>query len=186
MVQNPSVADRLTNLALDARDGDRRALERFVAETQADVWRLCRYLGGGLDPDDLAQETFERAIGSLPGFRGDAAARTWLLSIARRTCVDATRRAQRRRRLDLRLRGSRSEGVVAPSEAVELDDLLARLDPDRRAAFVLTQVLGLRYDETAEVLGCPVGTVRSRVARARDALVAGLQADDEGVGGASG
>lgn len=75
---------------------------------------------------------------------------------------------------------------MAPSEAVELDDLLARLDPDRRAAFVLTQVLGLRYDETAEVLGCPVGTVRSRVARARDALVAGLQADDEGVGGASG
>jgi RNA polymerase sigma-70 factor (ECF subfamily) len=54
---------------------------------------------------------------------------------------------------------------------VELDEVLAQLDDDRRAAFVLTQVLGLRYDEAADVLGCPVGTIRSRVARARGDLV---------------
>ncbi len=58
-----------------------------------------------------------------------------------------------------------------PSESAELDDLLAMLDRDRRAAFVTTQVLGLRYDEAAELLGCPIGTIRSRVARARADLV---------------
>ena len=66
---------------------------------------------------------------------------------------------------------------------VELDDVLAHLDPDRRAAFVLTQVLGLRYDEAAEVLDCPVGTIRSRVARARGDLVAMMrepEADTDG------
>jgi RNA polymerase sigma-70 factor (ECF subfamily) len=66
--------------------------------------------------------------------------------------------------------------VVAPdlSGRVDLDDVLARLDDDRRSAFVLTQVLGLQYDEAAEVLDCPVGTIRSRVARARGDLVAML------------
>jgi RNA polymerase sigma-70 factor (ECF subfamily) len=70
--------------------------------------------------------------------------------------------------------------VPGPATAAELDDVLAALDPDRRAAFVLTQLLGLRYDETAEVLGCPIGTVRSRVARAREDLVAAL-ADRDGL-----
>ena len=91
--------DHLTRLLVAAKDGDRRALERFVAETQADVWRVCRYLGDRDDADDLAQETYERAIGSIHRFRGDGSARGWLLTIARRTCVDHTRRASRRRRL---------------------------------------------------------------------------------------
>ena len=55
---------------------------------------------------------------------------------------------------------------------VDLDDLLGRLDDDRRTAFVLTQVLGMYYDEAADVIGCPVGTVRSRVSRARLDLAA--------------
>ena len=59
-------------------------------------------------------------------------------------------------------------------EGVALRALLAELDPDRREAFVLTQVVGLSYAEAAEVCGCPVGTIRSRVARARDHLVAAL------------
>ena len=58
------------------------------------------------------------------------------------------------------------------SGRIVLDDVLAHLDPDRRSAFVLTQVFGLQYDEAAEVLDCPVGTIRSRVARARVDLVA--------------
>ncbi len=61
--------------------------------------------------------------------------------------------------------------MVDPTGRADLDDLLRSLDDDRRAAFVLTQVLGLHYDEAAEVLGCPIGTVRSRVSRARTDLV---------------
>ena len=186
--------DHLTRLLLDARDGDRAALERFVAETQADVWRLCRYLGDAVDADDLAQETYERAIGSLHRYRADGPARGWLLTVARRVCVDHTRRAQRRRRRDGAVRDDHVAGggtgrllVGDETERVALDDLLSALDDDRRGAFVLTQVLGLRYDEAAEVLGCPVGTIRSRVSRARvdlaDLLVAD-ETDERAPGGA--
>jgi len=169
------VVDHLTNLLVAARDGDRDALERFVSETQGDVWRLCRYLGDAQYADDLAQETYERAIGSLHRYRAEGPARGWLLTIARRTCVDHTRRAARRRRLDDRVqRTVTTAGSLEgpdPTGRVDLDHLLDALDDDRRSAFVLTQVLGLHYDEAAEVLECPIGTVRSRVSRARADLV---------------
>lgn len=134
--------DHLTNLLIAARDGDRDALERFVSETQADVWRLCRYLGDPGHADDLAQESYERAIGALHRYRADGPARGWLLTIARRTCVDHTRRAVRRRRLDQRVMrtstaGTLSGAVVDSTGRVDLDELLAALDDDRRAAFVL-------------------------------------------------
>lgn len=170
--------DHLTRLLLAARDGDRPALERFIAETQADVWRLCRYLGDAQQADDLAQESYERAIASVHRYRGDGPARSWLLTIVRRTCADATRRSVRRRRTDRAVHhdstaGSLTGSVVAPDHSgrVDLDDVLGDLDDDRRAAFVLTQVLGLHYDEAADIIGCPVGTIRSRVARARADLV---------------
>jgi RNA polymerase sigma-70 factor, ECF subfamily len=175
---NTGVVDHLTNQLIAARDGDRDALERFVAETQGDVWRLCRYLGDAAHADDLAQESYERAIGSLHRYRAEGPARGWLLTIVRRTCVDHTRRAVRRRRLDQRVMQDADTGSperatvqIDPTGRVDLDELLCALDDDRRAAFVLTQVLGMHYDEAAEVLGCPIGTVRSRVSRARADLV---------------
>lgn len=179
--------DELTRAARAARSGDAAALARFVRDSQADVWRLAAHLVDRQAADDLTQEVYERAIKSLPSFRGDASARTWLLAIARRTCVDEIRRRTRVRRRDDRL-----EVEAATASAVDLggdhgmvdlDDLLAGLDPDRRAAFVLTQLLGYGYAEAAEVCGCPVGTIRSRVARARADLVAGwseAEADVEG------
>jgi RNA polymerase sigma-70 factor (ECF subfamily) len=170
--------DHLTSLLTRARDGDAAALERFIRETQADVWTLCRYLGDAAHADDLAQETYERAIASVHRYRAEGAARGWLLTIARRVCVDHTRRAVRRRRLDQTVLHDTIAGLhgAAPTTAdaagrIELDQLLAALDEDRKAAFVLTQVLGQHYDEAAEILGCPIGTVRSRVSRARRDLV---------------
>lgn len=170
--------DRLTRLLTQAQAGDREALESFVASTQSDVWRLCRYLGDERDADDLTQETYERAIGSLHRYRADGAARGWLLTIARRVCVDHTRRAVRRRRRDGHLRDQAAAGRTATpfrdddAGRVALETVIGQLDTDRRAAFVLTQSMGLSYDEAAEVLGCPIGTIRSRVARARADLVA--------------
>lgn len=162
-------------LALAARDGDQVALAEFVRRSQAQVGKLCWHLAGRDLADDVTQDTYLRAIGSLRAYRGDASARTWLLSIARRASADALRRTVRRRRLMSRLAHARPTPV--PSPTAPLDLLLGSLDSDRRDAFVLTQLVGLTYGEAAEVCGCPVGTIRSRVARARDVLVDDLGED---------
>lgn len=164
--------DDLTRLAFAARDGDRVALAAFIRGSQADVWRYCAYLVDPPSADDLTQDVYVRALGALDRFRGDASARTWLLAIARRTCADALRRRTRRRRSEPAVTSPPSE--PDPSGAVALEHLVAGLAPDRRAAFVLTQVLGLSYAEAAEACDVPVGTIRSRVARAREDLGAAL------------
>lgn len=166
----------LTALALAAGRGDRVALERFVRMSYPDVWRFCAHLAGSDNADDLAQDTFVRVIPALRSFEGRSSARTFVLAIARRACVDWIRRRQRRSRLMGRL-ASQPLDVASPAGAshVELDLLVTELDPERREAFVLTQVLGLSYAEAAEVCGCPVGTIRSRVARARMDLMGRLE-----------
>lgn len=174
--------DELTRLALAAGRGDRRALEAFVRRSQPDVWRLCAHLTDRGAADDLTQDTYLRALGALGRFRGDASARTWLLSIARRACADHVRRAVRRRSLLERVRGTVDAGTdgTTPDRTgeIDVDAAVAGLGADRRDAFVLTQVLGLSYEEAAAVCDCPVGTIRSRVSRARADLVRALDAGD--------
>lgn len=162
--------DELTALALLARRGDTVAAAEFVRATQADVWRLCVHLGSRATADDLTQETYARAFAALHRFAGRSSARTWLLAIARRVCADAVRAA-------VRDRGLSPAARTAPDHAdsVALHALLDALDDDRRDAFVLTQLVGLSYAEAADVCGCPLGTIRSRVARARADLVAGVR-----------
>jgi RNA polymerase sigma-70 factor (ECF subfamily) len=170
--------DEVTACAVAARRGDRDALERFIAATQRDVWRFVAHLDSPASADDLTQETYLRALRSLPGFAGRSAARTWLLAIARRVVIDHIRQAKVRPRTTAvdDWRGVVEENQSAVSvpgfdEGIALADLLSRLDPQRREAFVLTQITRLPYREAAEVCGCPVGTIRSRVARARDDLI---------------
>ena len=162
--------DELTAVALRARRGDAAAATAFVRATQADVWRLCAHLGSVAQTDDLTQDTYARAFASLHRFLGRSSARTWLLSIARRACADAVRSAQRARRVPV----SATRTVEDPAGSVAMRALVAALEPERREAFVLTQIVGLSYAETADVCSCPVGTIRSRVARARADLVAAL------------
>ena len=175
--------DDLERLAAAAVDGDPLAAAALVRATQSDVWRLCAALGDRQSADDLTQETYLRAFGSLHRFEGRSSLRTWLLSIARRVCADAVR-SRRRRRLTLVREDADLEALGAGNDAdrvgegAAVADLLARLSPDRREAFVLTQLLGLPYAEAAEVASCPVGTIRSRVARARADLVEALGEDD--------
>ncbi len=160
--------DDLTRLALDAGTGDRLALGAFIRSSQTEVWRLCVYLVGREDADDVAQEVFVQAWLALPGFRGESSARTWLLTIARRVCVKERNRLRRPRAVEPGLRQSVANDQ---SEAVVLEDLVMRLDPDRRLAFGLTQWLGLSYEEASRVCGCEIGTIRSRVSRARRSLI---------------
>jgi RNA polymerase sigma-70 factor (ECF subfamily) len=175
-----ALVEGLTWLASRAATGDRAALGSFVAQSQADVWRLCAHLVEPSSADDLTQEVYLRALPALTSFRADASARSWLLAIARNTCMDELRRRTRGRALVERLR-RRAETVppVEPDRSglVEIDEAVRSLDPDRRDAFVLTQVLGLSYREAAEVCGCEIGTIRSRVARARGQLIERLVDD---------
>lgn len=174
-------ADDVTRWALAAAGGDDHAMGLFVRTTQTNVWRLCAHLGSQGAADDLTQETYLRAFRSLPTFAARSSAMTWLLSIARRVCADFVREQRRApvliRRPDLAPEADQAhpqEGDFTSYAA--LRDLIERLEPERREAFVLTQVLGASYAEAAEVCRCPIGTIRSRVARARDDLVASVQA----------
>jgi RNA polymerase sigma-70 factor, ECF subfamily len=161
-------------LALRAARGDRAAFEAVCTELADDVWRYCRALAGEEElARDAAQDTFVRAATAIARYRGDAPVRVWLLSIARRAVADAIRREQRHRR-------SRPVAEVptgsAPDHAghVDVQHLIAALDEPLRQAFVLTQVIGLSYEEAAEAAGVRIGTIRSRVHRARERLVAAM------------
>lgn len=168
-----SATEEATCWALAAREGDPVAQAAFVRTTQAEVWRFAAALVDRDSADDLTQDTYLRAFRALPAFEGRSSARTWLLGIARRSCADHLRTLARQRRLDSRLTAHAHTDHPYPDPAGHLGtaDLLRRLPVDRREAFVLTQVLGLPYAQAAAVAGVPVGTIRSRVARARAELV---------------
>jgi RNA polymerase sigma-70 factor (ECF subfamily) len=168
--------DELTRLAAAARGGDPCDMAAFIRASRRQVWALCANLVDEDTADDLTQETYLRVFRTLRSFRHDSSARTWLLSIARHVCMDELRQRVRRRRRDylfaaaLDTEPSHRDGT----DETEVRELLDRLDVDRRAAFVLTQLIGLSYDEVAAICRCPVGTIRSRVARARADLIAEL------------
>lgn len=185
-MNDPVRDDRqITAWARAAGAGDRLAADAFVRATQRDVWQLTAYLTDPQRAEDLTQETYLRAIGSLPRFAGRSTARTWLLSIARRVVTDHIRARYRRPRatsMDWRTAADqqhfRLHGAAAGfTDLVETTQLLAGLEPRRREALVLTQILGLDYAEAATICDCPIGTIRSRVARARADLLAAVHHD---------
>lgn len=165
--------EELSRLALAARRGEPGALAAFIEAGYEQVRRLCAGLVDEQSAADLTQETFVRAVSGLRRYRADAPALTWLLAIARHTCVDELRTRTRQRSRHGRISAQLDRTATSPDPASEVSvrDLIARLDPDRRAAFVLTQLLRLPYDQAARICGCPPGTIRSRVARARDDLI---------------
>jgi RNA polymerase sigma-70 factor (ECF subfamily) len=173
-VYPPPALDAPTRWAIAARSGDSAAQAAFVRATQAEVWRFVAALVDVEAADDLTQETYLRAFRALPQFEARSSVRTWLLGIARRTCADHLRGVIRRRRLEARLA---TESLTVsphpdPSGQISAAALLNRLSAQRREAFVLTQLLGLSYEQAAATLEVPIGTIRSRVARARADLVA--------------
>lgn len=166
--------DRLLSYARAAQHGDDVALGHLVRGTQGVVWRFCCNLSSQQEADDLTQEVYIRATRNIAQYRGDAPVVSWLLSIARHVCADQVRRNQRRSRLATRVRNERTPTSMTPG-TLELDQLVEALDPDRRVAFVMTQVLGLSYEEAAAACDCPIGTIRSRVARARHDLMTAVR-----------
>lgn len=180
--------DGASLLVSEAVAGDQVALGQIVRLTQRDIRRYISLHAGVGETDDLTQETYLRAIGALPTFEGRSSLRTWLLVIARRVVIDDIRRKMARPRTvstdgwqelaDHARSSSRPDGD-GRGDLVDLELLLADLTGERREALVLTQVLGLTYQEAAEICRCPIGTVRSRVARGRADLLQMTRADDD-------
>lgn len=180
--QTGSDDQAVTALAVAAARGNPAALEAFIKATQRDVWRFVAYLCDGASADDLTQETFLRAIGAIPRFSARSSARTWLLAIARRVVADHIRYLQSRPRTapgaDPEQLLHRERPARGFEDLVEVTAMITALNADQREALLLTQLLGLSYREAAAVCDCPVGTIRSRVARARDALLADTEGDE--------
>jgi RNA polymerase sigma-70 factor, ECF subfamily len=173
--------EELGTLLGRAASGDLPAQQAFVQRTIDDVWRFCAHLVGVDRADDATQDTYLRALRSLGSYRGDASARAWVIGVARNTCLDLHRCAGRQRRLVERVAQQPYDDVAPRGALAGVDgsaDHVRALAPERREAFVLTQVLGFSYEEAAALVGCPVGTIRSRVARARRELLVALDADD--------
>ena len=160
----------LERLAASAREGDSSALQELASLLQPSVWRFAYHLSGNREiAEEACQETWARVIRALPGFRAESSITTWLLAIARRVTAgllaDQRRNSQRSASATFNPPPSQSSTASIEIE-LELDRLPARL----REALILTQVVGLTYEETAFLAGVKVGTIRSRVFRARSAL----------------
>ena len=166
--------------------GDKNAFNLLVSKYQHKVASLVtRYVSNQSDVSDVVQEAFIKAYRALPEFRGESAFYTWLYRIAVNTAKNYLT-AQGRRPPDLDVDCSDAElqeGAEAMHELANPENLilsaeiqrmvvatLESLPEDLRTAITLREIEGLSYEEIAEIMGCPVGTVRSRIFRARDAI----------------
>ena len=170
--------------------GDQKAFELLVIKYQRKIERLIGRMVRDVDlVQDIAQETFIRAYRALPQFRGDSAFYTWLYRIAvntaKKTLVELKRDPlvtesarggsdddDETSRVENELsEGETPEAVLASKEiAATVSAANEALSEDLRQAITLREIEGLSYEEIAEVMNCPIGTVRSRIFRAREAI----------------
>jgi RNA polymerase sigma-70 factor (ECF subfamily) len=162
------------------------SFDELVIEYQDSIYNyVCKMVGHSSDAEDLAQDVFVKAYQSLGNFRGDCSYRTWLFRIATNLCVDTYRRRGRRDRntfsLDQPLDGDEGEMRLEipdwdsdPLRVLSRKDLQAVVQaaidslPDKlRSVVLLYDIEGLAYEEIAEILNCPLGTVKSRLFNAR-------------------
>jgi len=166
--------------------GDRSAFDLLVLKYQHRVLKLVgRFVSNQAEAEDVAQEAFLKAYRALPSFRGESAFYTWLYRIAINTAKNSLV-ATRRRPVDFDLdlqdpdqydRHARLKEVDTPERVLLTEEIrqvvqgaMEQLPEDLRTAIVLRELDGLSYEEIAEAMDCPVGTVRSRIFRAREAI----------------
>ncbi|HMV38701.1 MAG TPA: RNA polymerase sigma factor RpoE [Plasticicumulans sp.] len=179
-----SVADQ--ELVLRVQKGDKRAFDILVSKYQYKIVKLVtRYVHDQTEALDVAQEAFIKAYRALSGFRGDSAFYTWLYRIAINTAKNYLV-AQGRRPPGSDIDATEAEQYESAALLKEIDTperLLLRdeieatifraieaLPEDLRTAITLREIEGMSYEEIAQSMGCPIGTVRSRIFRAREAI----------------
>lgn len=147
-----------------AQRGDRDAYADLVAEHYAPVYRFCARRIGPNAAEDAAQETFVSAQRSISRYAGSSSFGTWLFGIANNVC----RTLSRRRKLEINTMRAWSEASAPEGESTLVDRevlrrALGKLSDEHREVVLMHEVEGLAYGEIAEVLGVPVGTVKSRL-----------------------
>ena len=180
-----ALSDGDDKLVKRAKKGDSRAFDLLVLKYQGRVAQLVsRYVNNAAEVEDVTQEAFIKAYRALPKFRGDSAFYTWLYRIAANAAKNHLVALGRRPTTDLALDDSESYEVPgrlkdheSPDEVImgqQLDAVISQaidaLPLELKAALTLREFEGLSYDDIAEVLECPIGTVRSRIFRAREAI----------------
>ena len=181
-----------------ARSGDHRAFEALVLKYQDRIYRLIQRLVSNADVvDDLAQEVFIRAYRSLGDFKGESSLYTWLYKIALNLCRNHYR-TQGRRPAHEELDETDGATGLATAEGTPEDEAFRRefwehlrrgldeLPAEQREAVVFADLEGMSYEDMADVMGVPIGTVRSRIFRGRRALPGRLAAFHSGKTGAVG
>ena len=168
-----------------AQRGDLRAFDLLVLKYQGRIGALVsRYIADAGEVEDVTQEAFIKAYRALSKFRGDSAFYTWLYRIAANAAKNHLVAKGRRPGADATIEdaeafddgglvsetGSPEAMAMGDELAVVVEQALQSLPEELRAALTLRELEGLSYDDIAEVLGCPVGTVRSRIFRAREAI----------------
>ena len=162
-----------------AREGDLGAFEELVRMYQADVFRFSWHLTRDRSlAEDVTQEAFLRAFRFFGSYRGDSKFSSWIMRIARNCAMDTLRR---QKSFLARHEGEyeRAGSPVDPIARVELDAALRSISDSHREPFLLIEVFGLSYQEAADILGVRVGTVKSRMHRARQALCRALEVEEE-------
>jgi RNA polymerase sigma-70 factor (ECF subfamily) len=174
-------SDDVGSAVLDrARNGDQEAFAALVHVYDRRLRGLAyRILGDPDRMDDALQEVYVRAFRALPRFRGDARLSTWLFRITYNACLDELARARKVAYLPLDELAGQASAAPEPDEALgvrgELEAALAALSPEERAVVLLVDGEGFDYSEASEILGIPVGTVASRLNRARTTLRGSLR-----------
>jgi len=164
-----------------AREGDLGAFEELVRAYQGDLWRFTySYTRDRALAEDATQEAFIRAYRFLSSFRGDSRFTSWLFRIARNCALDIIR--ARKGQEERALRAPDPIGPPDPAARMELQTALAAVSEDHREPFLLIEVFGLSYQEAADVLHLRVGTVKSRMHRARAAMMGALAVEEEDAG----
>ncbi len=163
-------------LIVAAAQGDRGAFAELVRAYQSVIWRfLVGLLGDRALAEDVTQDTLLRVYLKLPTFAYRSKFSTWVLAIARNAGIDAMRKRGRSQVLTRSVTDLKPQMTTpSPSTRVDVEMAIATLPPKLREAFVVVEIVGLRYEEAAEVLRIPVGTVKSRVFNARRHLIAEL------------
>lgn len=189
-----AMSDREADQALveQVQRGDKRAFELLVAKYQRKIFRLLsRLIRDSAEIEDVAQEAFIKAYRALPNFRGESAFYTWLYRIAINTAknylVAQGRRAPTTTETEIDEAENFDEGdqlrdvntpdsmLLSKQVGEAVNRAIERLPEDLRTAIVLRELEGLSYEEIAETMNCPIGTVRSRIFRAREAIAEELR-----------
>jgi RNA polymerase sigma-70 factor (ECF subfamily) len=164
-----------------AQRGDLHAFESLVRAYQGDVWRFAYHLTRNASmAEDVAQEAFLRAYRGIGSYRGTARFSSWLLRIVRNCAVDAYRKTRRETVTADQDRANREErsSFEEPPDSEErarINDAIRKLPMSLREPFVVIEILGFTYEEASTILNTRLGTIKSRMHRARAALMEQLQ-----------